>query len=529
MYDILIKQATIIDGTGNAGWTGDIGIKNGRFAAIDFALNSEASQKVIQGSGMVVSPGFIDIHCHSDLALLHDPLAEIKLRQGVTREVIGNCGISLVPLEPATRGIAITDALSNFGRCTGKIEWLSFEEYRSCLEKGGLSINVMALVGHGMLRIAAMGFSNKIPDDAQISHMKRMLADAMDQGAIGMSTGLIYAPGIFAETEELLSLSKVVGEKGGFYASHIRNEAEGVLAAIDEVIRIGIEANVPVHISHLKLTGKRNWNLSQRVIEKLINAHERGVDLTCDVYPYFSSSTSLTALIPPWAIEGGVDALVFRLKDSAQRNRIMNDISEGLPGWEDMYHNAGWNKITISHIDSAGNKDMEGKTIEAIALEKGLDPFQLILELIETDGNRVKIISETMSEKNVADFLKLPFAMVGSDSQPTEGKPHPRLYGTFPRVIRRFVRELKVLTLPEAVRKMTGLSAQRLGLKDAGTLKPGYRADAVLFDPNTFSDTATYDSPCRFPEGIKAVIVNGAVVIDGSNHTGATPGIFHRG
>ncbi len=527
MFDLLIKQPTIIDGTGAPGWVGDVGIKNERFVAIEHRIEGH-SRREIQAEGLVLAPGFIDIHCHSDVSLLNDPLAHIKLKQGVTREVIGNCGTSLAPLELRTRKEAVNDALSSFGRCERPIDWLSFSEYGTALENLGLSVNVMGLVGHGLLRIAAMGFSDQTPTYGQLDHMKNLLARSMEEGAMGMSTGLIYAPGIFAKTEELIALSTIIGEKGGFYASHIRNEAEGVLAAIDEVIRIGREARVPVHISHLKITGKRNWFIVEKVVEKLQSARADGLDLTCDVYPYYSSSTSLTALIPPWAMEGGVKALISRLKDTGRRARIIREISDGIPGWENMYHNAGWDKITVSFIQSDAGKHMEGKTIGQLAREDNQDPFQLILNLIEAEEGTVKIISETMNEKNVSIFLKLPFVMVGSDSQPTEGKPHPRLYGTFPRVIRRFVRELKILTMEEAIWKMTGLTAQRLGLRNTGTVKPGLNADAVLFDPKTFSDTATYNNPSRFPEGLQTVIVNGIVVIEGSNHTGATPGIFHR-
>ncbi len=348
----------------------------------------------------------------------------------------------------------------------------------------------------------------------------------MDQGALGLSTGLIYAPGIFARTPELVELSRVVAKKGGFYASHMRNEAEEVLAAIDEAILIGEQAKIPVQISHLKVTGHKNWDLVDQVIDKLLHARKSGIDLTCDVYPYFSSGTSLTALIPPWAIEGGVENLIPRLQDTVQRKKIIHDIKYGIPGWEDMYHNAGWDKITISQFNSAGRNDIEGRTVAQIAKQRKIDPFELILDLIEQEGEGVKIISETMNEKNVATFLKLPFAMVGSDSHFSKGKPHPRLYGTFPRVIRRFVLELKILTLEEAIYKMTGLPALRLKLKNAGLIKKGFQADAVLFDPETICDRATYNDSNKYPSGIARVIVNGKTVINNGVHTGAKPGRF---
>ena len=527
MYDILIKKATIIDGTGEPGWVGDVAIKNGRFTAIEPSLESINAKQTIQGAGLVLAPGFIDIHTHSDDYWLQDPRSEIKLKQGVTMEIVGNCGISLVPLEAKTKNMALAEALVSAEHTDIFSDVFSFADYRELVEQKKLAINIMGLIGHGTLRIAVMGLSGKDPDAVQMEEMKSLLGTAMDQGAVGMSTGLIYAPGIFAKTAELVELSRVVAKRGGLYVSHTRNEAEEVLAAIDEVIAIGEQAQIAVHISHLKITGNRNWSLVDQVIEKIEKARSRGIDLTCDVYPYFSSRTSLTALIPPWAIEGGVEKLLLRLQDAAQKARVIHDIEYGIPGWENMFHNAGWEKITIADIPSIENKDIEGQTVAEIALKRNIDPFELILDLIKQDGNGVKIISETMNEENVAQFIKQPFAMIGSDSSFSQGKPHPRLYGAFPRVIRRFVRELKVLTLEEAVHKMSGMAARRLKLKDSGLIKKGFRADAVLFEPQTFSDTATYQDPRRFPEGLQTVMVNGVVVIDGSEHTGATPGIFH--
>jgi len=529
MYDILIKQATIIDGTGESGWVGDVGVKNGRFTTIEPSIKSINAKQTIQGAGLILAPGFIDIHTHSDDYWLQDPRSEIKLKQGVTMDVVGNCGISLVPLEAKKKTMALAEALIPLENHNQFKDDFSFNDYRELIEKKQLAINMMGFVGHGTLRIAAMGFSEKVPDAGQMEQMKSLLGSAMDQGALGMSTGLIYAPGIFAKTPELVELSRVVAERDGLYASHIRNEAEEVLAAIDEVIAIGEQAQVVVHISHLKITGHKNWGLADQVIEKILAARAKGIDLTCDVYPYFSSRTSLTALIPPWAIEGGVEKLTLRLQDATLKAKIIHDIKSGIPGWENMFHNAGWEKITISEIPSIENKEIEGQTVAEIAQKRESDPFELILELIKQDGNGIKIISETMNEDNVAQFIQQPFAMIGSDSGFSQGKPHPRLYGAFPRVIRRFVRELKVLSMEEAIHKMSGMTARRLNLQDTGLIKKGFRADAVLFDPQTFSDTATYRDPCRFPEGLQTVMVNGVVVIEGSDHTGAAPGILHRG
>jgi dihydroorotase/N-acyl-D-amino-acid deacylase len=339
---------------------------------------------------------------------------------------------------------------------------------------------------------------------------------------------LIYAPGCFADTTELVDLAKVTGRRGGFYASHVRNEAEGILAALDEIIRIGREGRVPVHVSHLKVAGTRNWHLRDAAIDKLQAARADGVDISCDVYPYYHSCTTMLALLPPWSLEGGMDALIPRLRYPAQRKRIIEDMKSGIAGWENMVYNSGWDRIAVSSVQSHENKAAEGHSLSKIAADRQMDPFDLVLGLIEAENGAVSIITESMNEENMVRFLTLPFAMVGSDGSPSRGRPHPRLYGTFPRVVRRIVRELGALSLEAAVHKMTGLTARRLGLKDAGIIRRGFRADAVVFDPLTFGDTATYDDPQNFPLGLLATIVNGRVVIDGDEHTGVRPGRFYR-
>jgi dihydroorotase/N-acyl-D-amino-acid deacylase len=527
MFDLLIKGATIIDGTGAPSWIGDVAIKNGRFAALDHTIEADA-HRLIPAGGYALAPGFIDIHCHSDSALFDNPQSEIKLKQGVTLDVLGNCGESLAPLDGESRALIRAASDSNIVSWAHPLDWSTYSEYVRTIEKSGLSINVMGLVGHGTLRLAAMGHSDAAPSAEQMDHMKSLLARSLDEGAAGMSTGLIYAPGCFADTGELIELAKVVGRKGGFYASHIRNEAEGVIASLEEAIRIGREGQVPVHVSHLKVAGYNNWHLWKSVVEKLEKARADGIDITCDVYPYFHSCTTLLALLPPWSLEGGVPSLIRRVDDSQLRRRIIADISEGIPGWENMYHNSGWEKIVISSVQSAENKEMEGKSIAQNAAGRQVDPFSLIFDLIKAENGIISIISESMNEENMVRFITLPFAMVGSDGSPSQGRPHPRLYGTFPRVFRRIVRELGALSIEAAVHKMSGQTARRLGLQEAGTIKRGLKADAVIFDPLTFGDTATYDHPQSYPTGLLATIVNGEVVIDCEKHTGVKSGRFYR-
>lgn len=517
----------MVDGTNAKPWVGDVAIEDGRFAALDTAIDSDA-RRVIVARKCVLAPGFIDIHCHSDFAVFDDPDSESKLKQGVTLDVLGNCGESLAPLGGDARASIKAASHSDIDAWENPLNWSGYEEYIHRVEQRGLSINVMGLVGHGTLRLAAMGHSNSPPSAEQMAHMKSLLAESLEAGAAGISTGLIYAPGCFADTLELIELASVAGRKGGFYASHIRNEAEGVLAALDEVIRIGRESQVPVHVSHLKLAGYRNWHLGEAVVQKLETARSDGIDVTCDVYPYFHSCTTMLAMLPPWCLEGGLPSLIRRLADSRQRRQIIHDVETGIPGWENMYHNSGWEKTVVSSVQTPANKDMEGKSIAANAAERGKNPFDLMLDLIVAEKGVVSIISESMNEENVVRFLTLPFAMIGSDGTPRSGKPHPRLYGTFPRVFRRIVREMGALSVESAVHKMSGQTAARLGLEKSGMIRRGLNADAVIFDPLTFGDTASYDQPRQFPRGLTATIVNGELVIDGERHTGARAGVFYR-
>jgi len=443
-------------------------------------------------------------------------------------DVVGNCGLSLAPLEPGAKETVRRFYTQLMCKEVLPFSWSTFGDYAATSEKRGLSIHVAGMVGHGLLRTVAMGLSAAVPSSGQMAHMKRLLAQAMEEGAVGLSTGLILVPGCYAKTEELIELSKLVGQKGGIYVTHLRNEAQDVLAAVAETLRIGREAQIPVHISHMKVSGSQNWPLAERLVRMIESARGEGLEVTCDLYPYTVMNLPMLPVLPPWVAEGGMEAMVSRLRDPGERKRIIGQIKDGLPGWENFYHNAGWSKIAVASVQSQERKFMEGKSIAQLAREAKADPFEFVLDLLAGERGAVMMFPETMSEENVARFLSLPFSMIGSDAVPAEGKNHPRVYGTFPRVIRRYVRELKVLSLEEAVKKMSWLSAQRLGLKNVGAIRNGFRADAVLFDPETFTDKSTYENPRQFPEGLAAVVVNGQIVIDGARHTGATPGRFVR-
>jgi N-acyl-D-amino-acid deacylase len=527
MYDLLIRRATIIDGTGAGEFSGDAAIADGRFVAVAPRLEGD-SVRSLDADGLALAPGFIDIHCHSDRYHIEHPDGEIKLRQGVTLEVVGNCGASLAPLAAERAREAVDHAVGGPGRFKGAVDWLGYGQYAAKVAAGRPAVNAMGLVGHGTLRIAAMGFAARPAGPAELARMEAMLDQAMAEGAAGMSSGLYYAPGLFASTDEVVALARVVARRGGYYATHLRNEAEGLLASLDEAIHIGRAAGAPVHISHLKAAGHRNWHLAEAAVARIEAARAGGLDVTVDVYPYFFSSTSLLAVIPPWALDGGIAALLPRLADPAARARIAGHIRDGLPGWENIFHNAGWEKIILSACATADGRRLEGRSVADIARDAGQDPCECALDIIAAEGGAVSIIAGSMNEDNVARFIGLPYAMIGSDGSPNEGKPHPRVYGTFPRVVRRFVRELKTLNLAEAVHKMTGMTAARLGLGTRGRIAVGATADAVLFDPERFADTATFDAPRSYPVGVRAVLVAGRLVLDGETATGERPGGFVR-
>jgi dihydroorotase/N-acyl-D-amino-acid deacylase len=529
MYDLLFRQALVIDGTGAPGFVADVAVAGGRFAAVAPTLEASRAARVVESRGLALAPGFIDLHCHSDAYHLEQPAGEIKIRQGVTLEVVGNCGASLAPLAPERARMGVDHCVGGPGRFAGPVDWRGYGEYTAAVERARPIVNVAGLVGHGTLRVAAMGLADRAATPAELEAMAGLLDEALAAGAAGMSTGLYYAPGLFAATDEVIALAQVVARRGGYYATHLRNEAEGLLTALDEALDIGRASGVPVHVSHLKAAGTRNWPQAERAVAKIEAARREGLDVTCDVYPYHFSSTSLQAVIPPWALDGGTEALVARLAEPAARARIIAEIKDGLPGWENIYHNAGWEKILIAAVNSPHRQDVQGRSVAQAAAAAGEDPFEWAMDLLVSERGAVSIIAGSMHEDNVSRFLTLPFAMIGSDGAPRGGKPHPRVYGTFPRVIRRFVRELKAFSLEEAVRKMTSASAARLGLRDRGQILAGKTADAVLFDPDLFADTATFEDPCRHPLGLQAVVVDGRLAVDGDRVTGERSGRFrHR-
>ncbi|MEM4482395.1 MAG: D-aminoacylase [Candidatus Methanomethylicia archaeon] len=521
-FDLLIVGGKIFDGTGNPWFYGDIGVLNDKISFIGSAKGMDA-KIIIDARGLAVSPGFIDMHSHSDLELLVDGRAISKIHQGVTLEVVGNCGSSAAPLNDLMKVYMEKFVLPEFeGQI--KLDWSTMGEYFNKLEKGGISVNVASHVGHSTVRSYVMGFVNREPTRNELDEMKRLVAEAMMDGAVGLSTGLIYPPSCYAKTEEIIELAKVVAQYGGIYASHIRGEGATLLEAVKEAIRIGEEAGIPVEISHFKASGKLNWGKIRDAAKLIEEARNRGVDVTADQYPYIASSTSLSALLPDWAHEGGAEKLLERLKNPEDLIKIKAHL-EGYSKREPDY----WDRIMISYLEK--NKQFLGKTISEISRILGLNPVDTVIKLLLDEESRVSHISFGMCEEDVEFAMKLPWVMVGSDGSAVapegvlgKGKPHPRYYGTFPRVLGVYSRERKIISLEQAIRKMTYLPAWRLGFRDRGIIREGAYADIVVFNPETVKDNAIFTDPHQLPTGIIHVIVNGVPVVFNGKHTGAKPG-----
>jgi N-acyl-D-amino-acid deacylase len=507
-FDVIFVNGKVIDGAGNPWFKADVGVKGDKIVAVGCLSGSEAG-RVIDAGGLVVAPGFIDIHSHSDYNVIIDPRVESKVRQGVTTEVVGNCGSSAAPMRYMRARLG-----DDF-----EFSWESMADYLAIIEATGASFNVVPLVGQGTVRQNVMGYENREPTKSELEEMRGLVSGAMEEGAWGMSTGLIYTPSAYAGTPEIVELAKVLGGYGGVYFSHIRGEGETLLDAVNEAVQIGEEAGVPVQIAHFKASGKPHWGKTVDSLRLVAEGREAGIDVTFDQYPYVASSTGLAAYMPHWAQEGGADRLLERLKDPEVRERIREDRSG-------IYRT--WDMIMVA--SARNHPEYEGKRISEVAELEGKEEYEAVFDLLLAEDAQVAVVSFGMSEEDVRRVMRSPHGMVGSDGSAAaprgilgRGKPHPRFYGTFPRVIGHYVRE-GILSLQEAVRKMTSAPAQRLGLRDRGLLREGFKADVTVFDPGTVKDEATFVEPHRFASGIPYVMVNGELVVDGGEHTGALPG-----
>ncbi|HEX9914946.1 MAG TPA: D-aminoacylase [Candidatus Bathyarchaeia archaeon] len=516
VYDLAIVNGRIIDGTGNPWYRGDLWIRGDTIAAIGGA--KRRADRVIDARGMVVAPGFIDIHSHSDYTILREPRAESKVRQGVTTEVIGNCGNSAAPMSEELQEYRRRYMTAMMGD-DQVYTWETMADYMGLVERIGVAFNVATLVGHGTLRQNAVGNEDREPTDGEMAEMVRLLRESMEAGAWGLSTGLIYPPSVYAGTDELVALAGVAAEYGGLYSTHIRGEGDTLIEAVREAVEIGRRAGASVQVSHFKACGSKNWGKTADTLRMVEEVRSEGVDVTFDQYPYTASSTGLTSILPRWVQEGGADRLLERLKDPKVRDRIRAEPTEEMEDWSRL--------VVVQATKSPG---YEGQSIQEIASREGSEPLDSVCDLLVKEGAQVMIVLHEMVEEDVVRVMRSPLGTVGSDGRAVSfggvfgrSMVHPRFYGTFPRVLGKYVRE-GVLSLPEAVRKMSGANAQRLGLPDRGLVREGFRADLVVFDPDTVNDEATYTEPHRYPSGIPYVIVNGVPVVENGEHTGAIPG-----
>ncbi len=520
MDDLLIKDATIYDGTGGPGFPGHLTVRGKRIVAVSEKVSKKA-KRIINGSGLAVCPGFIDIHGHSDYHILINPQAESKVRQGVTTEIGGNCGSSAAPIW----GEAAEERRESSRKAFGlDPQWKTLREYYQELTKKGISINFGSLIGQGNLRSSVMGGKDGRPTEDELKQMIQGAAAGMKEGAFGISAGLIYPPGCFARLPELITLGKTVRKYGGIFAFHLRSEGKEVIEALQEALKVGREANIPIQISHLKLSERENWNKIDTVLQLIEEAQREGIRVNCDCYPYLASHTVLTSILPQWALQGGREKMLSRLRNPGEREKVKEDISREYP---DDY----WDNVAIFQVLLEENKKYEGQKLSQAARSEGKEILDFTLDLLYQEEGRVTATYFTMCEENLKRIITKSYCMVGSDAALranygalSQGRPHPRAYGTFPRILSKYVREERLLERSRAIRKMTLDPCRKLRIKERGVLKKGNFADIVIFDPQKIEDRASYADPHRYPQGIKYVIVNGKITVEEDEHTGVRRG-----
>jgi N-acyl-D-amino-acid deacylase len=522
-YDIVIRGGLIIDGSGQPGVAGDIAISDGRIAAVGPDL-SDTAARTIDASGMAVAPGFIDIKTHSDFTLPINPKAESKVRQGVTTEIIGHCGFSVAPALPGK-----VDLLRDY--LSPSAPWLPFREltFPEYLDTfPATAVNAGMLVGHNTLRLMVMGMEARAPSAEELAQMIALLEQGLKAGALGLSSGLFTSPGSYAQPDEMIALCKVVKRHNGAYFTHLRDESNKVLDSIQEAIDVAEACGVHVEIVHFKCSGSDNWGKTAKALEMIAAARARGLDIDCDFYPYTAGSNPLKNILPQWVQAGGVPAMIERLALPETRTRIRDDIArDGLNNWGRI---PSWDCVQISV--SPNTPQFAGRTIKNLAEETGQDPIDRLCDYLIADKGATRVLVTSISEDDIEDLVRSPTALVGSDGNcvatygtVSQGMPHPRFYGTFPKVLSHYARDRALVPLEQAVHKMTGATARALKLKDRGLLREGYRADVTIFDPADFRDRATYADPHQYPTGSRTtVLVNGTVVVDNAVHTEALPG-----
>lgn len=514
MHDLIIWNGKIIDGTGSPWFYGNLAVNRGKIVKIG-KLQNEKGKIEIDAHDQIVSPGFIDMHVHTDLFILDDPLVEAKVRQGITTELLGQDGIAAAPLPDKFK----EDWRSNLSGLDGNPDiswdWTTLDDYLTKIENNHPSYNLAVLAPHGNIRMEVMGLDDRPATDEEIIQMQKVLRRCLDEGAVGMSTGLIYPPCCFAEMKELEALCCVLAEYGVPLVIHQRSEGDEVLESMDELIQMMKRCGVHLHFSHLKNCGQFNWVKTPNLLDKIDKAREEGVEVTFDQYPYTAGSTMLSAILPPWAHAGGAELMLRRLKDPVLRERMIKEMSSALKGWDSIAKWAGWHGIVITSVESEENQKFVGKSIEEIGkMTSRTDYGQIALDLIDQEKNAVGMIDFTINEEDIKMIMKHPAGTLGTDGL-LAGKPHPRAYGSFPRVLGRYVREQGVLPIEQMIRRFTSQPARIIGLQNRGILREGMAADIVIFDQNTIIDQATYEHPRQYNIGIDKVIVNGQVIIDG--------------
>ncbi|MDP2858625.1 MAG: D-aminoacylase [Bacillota bacterium] len=520
MFDLLILGGTVIDGTGKPRYRGDVGVTGGRVDAVGDLSGAEAHE-VIDAKGMIVAPGFIDPHSHSEPAFFDPKVPELKLRQGITTEIVQHCGGGLSPVTEANIG-HLSDVVKNED---GTPRWTSLGGLIDALDDRPLTVNVGFLVPHGTLRAAVLAMDNRAPDAEEMAQMERLLAREVDEGALGMSSGLVYLPGCFAKTDEIINLCRHLAASGGVYCPHMRNEGYHLEEGINESLTIVEKSGAALQVVHLKALGKDNWHKTPAVIAMLDAARARGLRVTADQYPYVAGSGGLTTVLPRWAMAGGIEAMLDRLRDPEIRAKIRAEYDLEATAWDNRGKSLGWENMVVASVHTTKNRSLEGKSLQQIARERGRDEALAVFDLLLEEDGKVGLINYFGCEESIEQFMKVPYVAVCTDAGvPVGSSAHPRGFGAMPRVLGRYVRERGVISLEEAVRKMTSLPSATFGLGDRGVLQRSAPADIVVFDPDRVIDNSTFADPYPYPSGIEFVVVNGEVEIRGGEFTGKTAG-----